>query len=231
MHDRTHTWDVTDLLDLVPAAVATISRRLPAHVDREDLASAGYVALLEASPRAPSGESEARAFLLRRIAGAIRDELRRADGVGRRTRHLLSRMREAKRTLEQVHGRQPTSYEVGQLLGVSACAIDAAAEKELAAAPLPPGEGALDKVASQEASPAALAARRDAERHIQDLLTCLPPQQRQAIFRTIVEEASLADAAAAMQVSVGRVAQLRDAGLKRLRNESSAAVIWAELGM
>jgi RNA polymerase sigma factor for flagellar operon FliA len=80
------TAGLADYLDIVDIALATISRRLPASVGREDLASAGKLALVVAVGRCEGTADEVRAYSFVRVRGAMLDELRRLDPLTRRER-------------------------------------------------------------------------------------------------------------------------------------------------
>ena len=73
------TAGLADYLDIVEIALATISRRLPATVGRDDLASAGKLALVVAVGRREGSFDDVRAYCFVRVRGAMLDELRRLD--------------------------------------------------------------------------------------------------------------------------------------------------------
>lgn len=83
---------VLEHLGLVENVVDKIRHRLPAHVERDDLVSVGRLGLIEASRRyersrgVPFG-----AFARQRIHGAILDELRSRDMLGRTARKRVDR--------------------------------------------------------------------------------------------------------------------------------------------
>ena len=221
---------VTDLLDVVGTAVAAVSRRLPAHVDREDLASAGYLALVQAFPNAPSVEAEARAYLLRRVAGALRDELRKTDGAGRRTRKLLRAMKAASSFLENRLGRAPTVAELAAALEISAASIRSALARAEASTPVSDGESALSLVVAEDSSPADEAANSENADHVLSFLEFLSANERRVIVRTVLENLTLEVVGTEMGITKARVGQLRTAALKRLRANPALAKLWGEIG-
>lgn len=221
---------VADVLDVVPTAVSIVARRLPAWVDRDDLASAGYLALMQAFPRAPRGEGEARAFLLRRVAGALRDELRRSDGVGRRTRHLLARVQATSRSLAQALGRDPAIAEIAAAMGEPVARIEAAFARAEDATRAPDPEAVLATVATDGPSPMIAVEASSTLQATLGLLDLLTPGERTVVARTILDGLTLDEVAVELGVTKGRASQLRVAGLKRLREHPSAARLWAELG-
>lgn len=93
-------------LDLVQRIATVICRRLPTHVDRQDLLSAGYLGLVEAASRyrsetgVPFG-----AFSHRRIRGAMVDFLRQEHHVS----GVMRRHRGEPRNCFRPPGRQKTT--------------------------------------------------------------------------------------------------------------------------
>src|SRR5437660_9392831 len=72
---------------LVGAIASRIKRRVPSHVDVQDLVQTGMIGLLEASERfSPSRVVESSTYANSRITGAILDEMRRWDTCSRQDR-------------------------------------------------------------------------------------------------------------------------------------------------
>lgn len=210
---------ITDVMDVVAYAVRAISARLPAHVDRDDLTAAGHLALVRAFDRAPhhEGEGAVRAFLLRRVAGAVRDELRRADTVGRHTRHLLRVVAESTASLEAQLGRAPTVQEVSALAGLTPKQVQGAQLRAESASRVFDSETAIILVAAHERTPLESVEWDEQLAAVRALLDVLTPGERVAVARTVLDGLTLDDVAREMGVTCGRVHQLRVSGLKRLR--------------
>src|SRR5579871_1917981 len=96
-----------------------LARRLPAHIDIDDLISAGVIGLLEAAERFdPTRVNRFEAFAEFRIRGAMLDDLRSRDTLSRDMRRLSNELREATRSLEAQLGRAPDHEEIAKRLGV-----------------------------------------------------------------------------------------------------------------
>jgi RNA polymerase sigma factor for flagellar operon FliA len=227
--ETSRPFEITDLLDVVTSAVATVARNLPTHVDREDLAAAGYLALVQAFPGAPVDEHEARAYLLKRIAGALRDELRKSDQAGRRTRRLLNIIRTATAELELGLGRAPTTAELSIRVGVTPDRIREAIFRGEAAVQIWDSEAQLAVVAEPEDSPVERLATSEALSGTLTLLRLLTPNERLVVARTILGGITLEEAAAELGVTKGRAGQLRASGLNRLRSHPEASRLLAEI--
>ena len=103
---------LSDVLDIVDTALATISRRLPAHVGREDLATVGKLALIAALGQCDGPVEEVRAYCFVRVRGAILDELRRLDPLSRKRREQLTAVVRAQADLSARLGRAATRAEI-----------------------------------------------------------------------------------------------------------------------
>src|SRR5687768_8212434 len=94
--------------------------RLPAHVSREDLVSAGMAALAGAGrSRAPSRGIPFGSFAATRSRGALLDELRGRDWASRSVRARARRVETVQQELTGRLGRTPTQSELAEALGVA----------------------------------------------------------------------------------------------------------------
>src|SRR5579862_10032911 len=97
-----------------------LARRLPAHVEIDDLISSGVIGLMEAAERFdPARVDRFEAFAEFRIRGAMLDDLRSRDTLSRDMRRLSNELREATRSLEAQLGHTPEHDELANHLGVS----------------------------------------------------------------------------------------------------------------
>ena len=90
-----------------------LARRLPAHVEIDDLISSGVIGLMEAAERFdPKRVDRFEAFAEFRIRGAMLDDLRSRDTLSRDMRRLSNELRDATRRLESQLGRTPDQEEI-----------------------------------------------------------------------------------------------------------------------
>src|SRR6201991_3936367 len=110
---------IRENMALVGHMVREMLFKVPAHVHRDDLASAGYAALVTAAQAfdAERGIPFAR-FAAVRVRGALLDELRGMDGASRSVRARARRADVARQELTAKLGRTPTPAELAELLGV-----------------------------------------------------------------------------------------------------------------
>jgi RNA polymerase sigma factor for flagellar operon FliA len=212
--------NLLDVLDVVDAALAGLDRRLPLHISREDLASAGRAALVAAFGQMAGPLHEVRAYCFARVRGAMFDELRRLDPLSRRTRARVTEVRRAAAELEQALGRSPTDDELATFTGLAPTALRQAQRLGIAADAHETDGEALAALADQAAvCPARLAESLDLVENVQAALDRLPPRHAHVVRRYHLEEATLEEIAAELGVSIERVRQLRAAGEKLLRED------------
>src|SRR5215468_6783190 len=96
-----------------------LARRLPAHVEIDDLISSGVIGLMEAAERFdPNRVDRFEAFAEFRIRGAMLDDLRSRDSLSRDMRRLCSELRDAASQLANQIGRTPTEGELASHMGL-----------------------------------------------------------------------------------------------------------------
>ena len=111
--------DATRYLEFVRRIATRMARSLPAHVSLDDLIGAGTLGLLDAMDRFdPSKADRFETFAEFRIKGAILDEVRSMDPMGRGFRRKANRVGKSTHELEQRLGRAPTAEEVAEHLGI-----------------------------------------------------------------------------------------------------------------
>jgi len=94
--------------------------RLPSHISREDLISAGIIGLIDAVEKFdPKREIMFKTYAEFRIKGAMLDELRSLDWVPRSIRKKNSLVEKAYQRLEAEFGRPATDEEISASLGIS----------------------------------------------------------------------------------------------------------------
>jgi len=110
---------VVELSPLVKVIAQRIAKRMPPHIDVDDLISAGLIGLLDAFDKFDTAKSNNfRKYAEVRIKGAILDEVRSMDPMGRGFRRKANKLGKTQHDLEQELGRAPTALEVAQHLGI-----------------------------------------------------------------------------------------------------------------
>ena len=225
----------TETISVVDAVLAAVARRVPPQVSREDLASTGKLALVEALLRYSGPPEQTRAYCYVRVRGAVLDELRRLDPLSRHGRAQVTAVRRARAALEQRLGRAPTTDEVAAVTGFPAAAVDRVDQLALAAAVCSidetDDEGGLRHMLADPnaACPARSAESDDATASVQAALERLAPNQAHVLRRYYLDDATLEDIAAELGVSKERVRQIREAAEKKLRADFIVLALWQSL--
>jgi RNA polymerase sigma factor FliA len=216
-------------LAVVDTVLGQLSRRLPAHVSREDLASAGKVALIESLAR--SGGTEP-ALCQARVRGAMLDELRRLDPLSRHSRARINAVREATAGLERQLGRAPEPAEIAESAGLTleelrqvealATAADTCSVHETNEA----GEPRHVLIDRDAACPARSAESEDVATTLHAALDRLPANHARILRRYYLEDATLEEIAVELDVSKERVRQIREAAARKLRGDFMVLALW-----
>ena len=226
---------LAEILPVVDAVLASLDRRLPTHVSREDLASAGKLALVQALNRFDGPTHEARAYCFTRVRGAVFDELRRLDPLSRRTRTQVTLVQRASAQLESALGRPPSLVEVAGATGfkhekvrqleriVTATAVRSLNETREDGEP-------LHQIADvQAANPACYAEEEDLAATLHSALARIPQNQAYVLRRYHLEDATLEEIASELSVSRERVRQLRVSAEKRLKSDVLVMALWESM--
>lgn len=232
---HTPTVSLADTLHVVDAVLASLDRRLPVHVSRDDLASAGKLALIEALLRFDGPPEQARAYCFIRVRGAVIDELRRLDPLSRHTRTQVTLIRRAAAALDREFGRAPTGSEIAEVTGLS---VDAIAHLECIAAATHlcsidetdlDGEALHAVVDTAAACPARTVESIDTHASVRAALQRLAPNHAHVLRRYYLEDATLDSIAEELGVSKERIRQIREAAEKKLREDFVVLALWQSL--
>lgn len=223
---RQHAADVDELvrthLPLVGYLVRELVNRLPAHVSRDELVSAGMVALVVSARSfdAARGVPFAR-FAAFRIRGALTDELRSMDWASRGVRGRARELHQVRTDLTTTMGRTPTRDEVANAMGVAVSEVDAvdadvqrASVLSLHALTPDTADGMLPVAAD---GPEGLLLKREQLGYLHDAVESLPERLRAVVRNYFFEQQTMVQIAASLGVTESRVSQLRSEALELLR--------------
>jgi RNA polymerase sigma factor for flagellar operon FliA len=116
---------VEDHLSLIPALTAGMAAHYPRHADREELAQAAALGLVEAALRFdPSRGVPFDRWAVTRVRGAVIDAIRAIDFAPRSVRSRARHIDAALETLSQDLGRTPTTNELAATLQMSPRELD-----------------------------------------------------------------------------------------------------------
>jgi RNA polymerase sigma factor for flagellar operon FliA len=188
------------------------------HLSRDDLASAGSLALItSADSFDPALGVPFGAFARRRIIGAFADEMRSNDWATRMARRRIKETRQVQDTLSAALGRSATVDEVAAALGVdreSAAAGMADAERTLTALDDSTAEFLVADTVLPEDS--LLSAERLA--YLRAAVVALPDRMRLIVEQVYFQDRSVKEIAADLGITHSAVSQQRTEAIKLLRD-------------
>jgi RNA polymerase sigma factor for flagellar operon FliA len=219
---------IEEYLPLVRHIVFQVAVHFPRHVDREELARAGALGLVEAAQR----YDEARGvpfqrFAAQRIRGAILDAVRAADWAPRSVRNLARSLETTSARLTTDLGRAPTRDEVAAamsttpeelrrlqdrihrsiVLTLDHTVADADDESTL-------GELLTDL---ENPEPGEQLEHRELLAYLRDAIRLLPERHRLIVIGYFIEGRTSGDLARFLGVTESRVSQLRSEAIDLLR--------------
>jgi RNA polymerase sigma factor FliA len=226
---------VTAHLPLVGHVVREMLARVPAHVRREDLFSAGSEALVAAARGYdPSRGTPFGAFASLRIRGALLDELRSLDWASRSVRGKVRRIEAERDRFVAEHGRVPTPTELATRLDTNTRDItnthDDAARATLMSlqAAFPDGTdhtaAGTDALTHHDPSPEQTLLDRERIGYLRDAITNLPDRLRTVIEAYYYNQRPMAELATELGVTESRISQLRAEATTLLRNALTHAL-------
>jgi len=203
-----------------------LARRLPAHVEIDDLISSGVIGLIEAAERFdPERVDRFEAFAEFRIRGAMLDDLRSRDTLSRDMRRLSNELRDATRKLEAQLGRTPDQEEIAQRLGVGVEELYARQQKLSGSSVVgidDAGPDLLERTGDQTAAdPFEQTSRHEMTERLVGGIGHLPEKMQQVLSLYYCENLNLKEIGAVLGVTESRVCQIHGEATKRLRDSLS----------
>ncbi len=220
---------VTGHMALVGHIVRETLGRVPSHVNRDDLTSAGLIALVQAAHGfdAERGVPFAR-YAATRVRGAILDELRSVDWASRSVRRRARDLDATRSRLAVALGRVPSTEEVASASGLSAEEV-AANEEDITRAQVLSLQGTeqtdLDEMLPTVGpTPEELLEHRERLTYMVEALAELPERLRTVVQEYFLAERPMAEIAASLGVTESRVSQMRAEALILLRDALNHAL-------
>src|SRR3954454_22084261 len=216
-------------LPLVRHVVFQVAVHFPRHVDREELATAGALGLVEAARR----YDESRGvpfdrFAAQRIRGAILDAVRAADWAPRSVRPLARKLEAVEQRLATELGRVPNPAEMAEALGMTRAELSRLQDRMFRSVVL-----ALEHEVNEDSDedltlvdvlcdkstkePLEELESRELHSYLRDAVELLPERQRLVIVGYFLEGRSSQELARFLGVTESRVSQLRSEALAMLK--------------
>jgi RNA polymerase sigma factor for flagellar operon FliA len=202
-------------IGLVHHVARQVASRVSDVVEIGDLVSAGTLGLVQALDSFDLSRGLAfSTYAVRRIRGAMLDELRARDWVPRSVRARGRRMATAVAALEGRLGRAPEPGEVARVLSLDLETYWRWSEEVGGAIAAPLGEVLAD---GRTALPGAGLADEETHSHLRAAIAALPAREATVLALYYYEELNLRQIAQVLRVTESRVSQIRTLALKHLR--------------
>ena len=216
-------------LPLVQHVLYQVAAHYPRHADREELAQAATLGLVEAAHRYdPSRGVPFERWAAVRVRGAIVDAARALDFAPRSLRAAAREVEEAQSTLLNKLGRTPTAAELAGHMNISnrelaelqgkvhralVLSLDAPCGEE-DGDPLTLADGLIE---TSDVDPSTQIEDREQAAYLRDALELLPDLLQTVVRGYFLEGRTSADLAEELAVTESRVSQMRSEGLALMR--------------
>ncbi|MDQ3830190.1 MAG: FliA/WhiG family RNA polymerase sigma factor [Candidatus Tectomicrobia bacterium] len=207
-----------------------MAAKLPAHIQAEDLISAGIIGLIDALDKFnPAREVQFKTYAQIRIQGAMKDELRALDWASRSMRQKVKRLEQAYATLERELGRPPASEEVASSLGIKMAAFEDMLDdvkgttlvslEELGQGPASEDKSALLEavLTRQDQDPLEMLNLQDLKKALTVAIAELPEKERLVLSLYYFEELTMKEVGKVLNLTESRISQLHTQAVLRLR--------------
>ncbi len=212
----------TSHYELVGKVARRLLRKLPSHVELDDLIAMGMLGLLEAADRFdPDRGEKFEAFAEFRVRGAMLDGLRSRDSLSRDMRRGSTELKRANADLVNQLGREPSEGEIAIHMGISIEQVRARRAKLSGWSVVgfdDAGPAFLEQTADESVTdPCETAARREFFGQMVDHIEKLPEKLQQVLSLYYCEDLNLKEIGHVLGVTESRVCQLHGEATKRLR--------------
>ncbi len=213
---------ITSHMELVRQIAWHMHGRVHSSIEIEDLIQIGYFGLVTAAQNYTLREGATFAsYAGIRIRGAIVDHLRKSSNLCRTTIEMQKKANAAERQLRARHGREPTKEEMAKHMDISEAemrnwehAFQANVHQSL--------DSVYDEFSvwfeSSENTPEENINEEELRSLLKDALRTLPEREALVIQLYYVEELNVYEIAEILEVTTGRVSQIKKSAIGSLRS-------------
>jgi len=212
---------------LVKAIAKSLSRKLPASVELDDLMQDGFVGLLGAVLVATKEMAEGHFlnYVAQRVRGAMLDGLRDIDPVSRAVRREMRRVEQAIQLLEHQLGRSPNEGEIAVALAIPLSEYQQLLQKahgytlfslddfDDRASPT----DFLEWCMNTHVDPSAALERRALQQTLLIAISALAPREEEVMILRYTGDLSVRQIAQRLELSEGRISQIHSQAIAKLR--------------
>ncbi|MCX7621656.1 MAG: FliA/WhiG family RNA polymerase sigma factor [Acidimicrobiales bacterium] len=216
-------------LPLVKHIVFQVAVHFPRHVDRDELARAGALGLVEAARRYDESRGVPfERFAAQRIRGAILDAVRAADWAPRSVRTLARKLEMVEQRLATELGRVPSPVEMADALGMTREELSRLQDRMFRSVVLALEHEVTDETDEDltlvdvlcdrsSVEPLEELETRELHTYLRDAVSLLPERQRLVIVGYFLEGRTSQELARFLGGTGSRVSQLRSEALQMLK--------------
>ena len=218
---------ITDNLRLVQSIAWHLHARVSKVIEIDDLIQIGYYGLVTAAQKyTPQEGVNFSNYASLRIRGAMVDHLRKNSNLCRTTIKMQKRFNHAEQKLINLLGRQPEQVEIADEMAISLSELQEWI-KNFAAN----HHESMDQVyddfsivfASNTDDPEEELQNKDLKKLLIEALKKLPEKMALVIQLYYVEELNVYEIAEVLEVTIGRVSQIKSEAVKKLRTHIAEA--------
>ncbi len=220
---------IRDFLPYIKYTAYRLSWRLPPQLTVDDLISTGIIGLLDALSRYKNNGTPLKSFVEMRIKGAMLDEIRRQNNASKSIRKKMKAIKNAHNELERDLGRTPEDEEIAEMLHISLDeyykTIQRASSRftlhiEDLNERIDPDDDLdiMECIAdSNSPDPFEVYESKDLKNRMAKLISELPERERLVLSLYYWDELTLKEIGKVLDLSEGRICQLHNQALMRLR--------------
>lgn len=219
---------VREFTPIIKTIAHRLAFRLPAHLDADDLVSAGIIGLMDALEKYdPSREAKFKTYAEFRIRGAILDEIRSMEWVPRSVRERIALLQRTHQALLKRYGRPPTDEEVAAELHMSVAELDEFLSRSQGAVLISlddldvtepnPGRIVNQLADTRQPDPLSALVSEDVRNALARAIQQLPEKERLVLTLYYYEELTMKEIGRILNVTESRVCQVHAKAVLRLK--------------
>lgn len=217
---------IVQYIYLTRYVVGRVKVSLPPTFSVEDISSYGVEGLIDAIEKfSPNKGARFETYALMRIRGNIIDKIRSQDFLPRSARKKIKDVKDAQEHLRQKFGRQPTSSEIGELLGLEKEKVDQILAEDTSVGSIYDKKGSsedsveiIDTIQDKRLAPHEEMEQKDVKRELEYALKKLPERERMIMVLYYHENMTLKEIGETIEISESRVCQLHAQAVMKLKN-------------
>ncbi len=220
LHEGERERTIREFAPVIRGLAYRLAMRLPAHLDIDDLMSAGVIGLMDAMMKFDSSrEAKFRTYAEFRIRGAMLDEIRSMDWIPRSVRERILLVHRTQAELVKRFGRPPTEGEVAGALNLTLPELEDFLSRSQGAVVLSMHELTLNeaeghghrrlRIAAQYPDPLATTLTENIRALLARAIDQLPEKEQRVLILYYRDELTMREIGAMLKITESRVSQIR----------------------